>query len=290
MALSNDNTTYRTRAAGTENVSPKSGVTVYQDALLAAGSQQNGTAANIGRVYGWTNAAGNIPFGFFQPHYTYASQGPGITGNSAGTVTSEADCTSSVKLLPVTGLAGTIAGDRYKPVYATDDATFTLTRPSAPTVPIGWVVQEYSDTSAFVEVFNSESQAILAMSGGDVQEMIVTIAPVLAASGKMLSDIKAPCHGKILEVYATCLRAPTDADVDIDVNVEIGGTNVTGGVVELIHGDAPGDNKAGTSVSAANVFHQGDLIDIEGVVNTAGTATDVGTYNLHIRYQRLFGL
>lgn len=293
MALSNDQTTYRTREDGLENVVPKNGATIYNNALIAAGSQQNGTAANIGRVYAWTNAAGNIPMGLFVPWYTAASgTQPGITGNAGGTVVSGADATESVRLMPVTGLAGTIAGDRYKKVYATDDATFTLTRPTSGVFcPIGVVVQEYDTASAFVYFFSMGEQFVLAMSGGDQTDTIVaTVGPYIASTGNVATGIIAPCAGRIISVYAECTRAPTDGDVDISVNFEIGGTNVTGGVITLLHGDASGEKKAGTDVTAANVFHMNDLIDIEMTVNTAGTSTDPGLYDIHIVYERLLGL
>jgi hypothetical protein len=290
MALSNDQTIYRTRENDLENVVPKSAATIYNNSLIAAGAQENGTAANIGRVYPWTNAAGNIPMGMFVPWYTNGTQ-PGITGNAGGTVVSGADATNAVRLIPVTGLAGTIAGDRYKKVYATDDATFTLTRPSSPVVPMGIIVQEYDTTSAFVYFLSMGEQFALAMSGGDSTDWhVATVRPYRSASGNVATGIVAPCAGKILSVYAECVAETTDADVDISVNFEIGGTNVTGGVITLLHSDAAGDKKSGTAVTAANIFHAGDAIDIEFTVNTAGTSTDEGLYNLHIVYERLIGL
>lgn len=291
MALANDNTIYRTRDSENQDVVPKSGATIYNNAFLAAGSQQNATAANIGRVYNWSNAAGNIPFGMFVPWYQYASQGPGITGNSGGTILSGSQVSDPTVLLPVTGLAGTVAGDNFKKVYATDDATFTLTRPASPAVPIGMVVQPYDTTSAFVYVFSAATQIAIALGGGDVTDWhVATVRPYRSASGNVATGIVAPCHGKILSVYAECVADTTDADVDISVNFEIGGTNVTGGVITLLHSDAAGDKKSGTAVTAENVFHAGDAIDIEFTVNTAGTSTDEGLYNLHIVYERLLGL
>ena len=57
----------------------------------------------------------------------------------------------------------------------------------------------------------------------------------------------------------------------VDYNLEIGGTNVTGGVVTIADGDVQGDKKSGTAITGAAVFHEGDLIDVEAVVGTANT-------------------
>jgi hypothetical protein len=105
-----------------------------------------------------------------------------------------------------------------------------------------------------------------------------------------MTGIGAPCHGRILSVYAQCVEANTDADVSSTINLEIAGTNVTGGVVTLAFGDTEGDKKAGTDVTAANIFHEGDAIDVELTVGTAGTNTDPGLYNLFVEYETLPGI
>jgi len=70
------------------------------------------------------------------------------------------------------------------------------------------------------------------------------------------------------------------AGADLDVNLEVDGTNLTGGVIEWVLADSNGDKKAGTAVTddGANLFHQGDLIDVEVAMNTASTAGLMGIY------------
>jgi len=108
----------------------------------------------------------------------------------------------------------------------------------------------------------------------------------------MLTGIEAPHHGRITRVYGIVSRAATDADVDIDINLEIDGTNLTGGVIEYLFSDAIGTKKAGTAITddGLNAFHEGSLIDVEAVVNTAGTATDVGQMAIYAEVQTDFGL
>ena len=118
-----------------------------------------------------------------------------------------------------------------------------------------------------------------------------TIAPAITASGNLLTGIEAPHHGIINSIYAICVRGPTDANVDIDANLEIDGTDLTGGLIELLFSDVTGDKKAGTAITAdgTNIMHEGDLIDVEGLVNAAGTLTDVGLYNLYAEVEPLPG-
>jgi hypothetical protein len=114
--------------------------------------------------------------------------------------------------------------------------------------------------------------------------------PYAAGSGNVATGILMPCHGRFLTVYGQVARIPTDADTSHSFNLEIGGTNVTGGVVTWLFSDALGAKLAGTDVTAANEFHSGDALDIEVVVNTAGTATDPGLMNLFATYETLPGL
>lgn len=285
MALSVD-TPRNGSPAGGLSVQVVNGDVAYLGGLGALCTFEHATSGSRGRTEPWGGAVGQICGGWYDKGQT--------TGNTSATppVSTALDSrTARINFLAVTGLAGTVA-DNFKLVYATDDGSFTLTRPSDPNgTARGIVVQFRSSTQADVVFFGMAENVILDLAGGTKRTWCVgAIAPVRTASGDLLTGIVAPCNGRILGAYAICVRAPTDADVDIDANIEIGGTNVTGGVIELIAGDAVGQKKSGTSVTAANVFHAGDLIDIEGTVNTAGTATDVGTYNLYIEYETLPGV
>jgi len=103
------------------------------------------------------------------------------------------------------------------------------------------------------------------------------VSGVLSVSGNMLTGITAPHHGRILSVYGIVIEPHATTVDDIDVNLEIGAVNVTGGVIAWTN-SARGTKLAGSSITATNVFHEGDLIDVEGVVNNAGTAGLLGIY------------
>ena len=71
------------------------------------------------------------------------------------------------------------------------------------------------------------------------------------------------------------------------VDVELDGTDVTGGVVTVATGDAIGDKKAGTAITAANEFAEGALLDVEFVVGTQMTA---GRFDLFVTVAPTIGL
>jgi len=258
----------------------------YDGALLAMGTPQHGTSASRGRVFPWTGALGEFPLGF-------CYQGK-VTGDTAATppdATSVWIADTRVNSCPVTGLAGTVA-DNMKWVYATADGTFTLARPADPNgEPVGVTIQFQTSALCDVVFFGMGTKLAISAGGGTKRTWCIgSIKPYRGASGNLMTGVTAPCHGRILAVYAECVMDTTDADVDMSINLEIATTNVTGGVVTLLHSDAAGDKKSGTAVTAANVFHAGDAIDVEAVVNTAGTEADPGLYNLFVEYETLPGL
>jgi hypothetical protein len=260
-----------------------SGQTVVKGSFCSLNTQAHGTAANRGRIEQYTGAAGEFPIGF------HPSRKSGVvTGESP--VLAGAHLDPIVTQLPVTGLTGDRT-DIMLPVYATAGGTFTLTRPDAPNNrPIGVVLNFVSSSVAEVYLLGLAAQLAMSFAGasGSGTELwnMGTIGVGLAASGNLLTGLIAPFAGKFLSVFAVCVIGPTDADVDIDANLEIDTVNVTGGVIELVTADVAGDKKSGTAITAANVFSKGAVIDVDGVVNTAGTASDPGLYNLYAVCER----
>lgn len=254
---------------------------VYAGSFMAAGSETHGTAANIGACFPFNDAAGSIPLGFAQQN---------ILGTAVAPLpTAEVIVRGRVyENLPVTGLAGANT-DVYKFVYATDDGTFTLTR-TAVNSPIGFITGFVSATLADVYFFSMAENMILAMAGGNrVTWHICTTTYEFAATADVAKGIVAPCHGRILAVYAICTAAPADTNVAGTFVLEIGGTDVTGGVVTYNFADTVGLKLAGTAVTAEDVFHMGDLIDIESTVGAAGTVGD-GALSIYVDYECLPGL
>ena len=260
--------------------------TAYLGGVAAVCTPQHATSGSRGRTEPFSGAVGQLVAGL----YSRATR-LGDTAASPPVATSISIEDQRVEYLEVSGLAGTVA-DNFKLVYASTDNDFTLTRPSAPNgSPVGIVVQFRTSTTCDIILFGLVTQVAMALGGGTKRtETLATIRPYRSASGNVVTGWLAPCHGRILSVYACCLADTTDADVDISVNLEIGGTNVTGGVVTLLHSDAAGDKKSGTAVTGANIFHEGDAIDVEFTVNTTGTSTDEGLYALVMEYETLPGI
>ncbi len=247
---------------------------VFGGSYVMLGSFDHATAADIGRVQAWNDVEGAIPFGF------------NTKGDTTGDTTvadppdSNLDIDSRIiKGLAVTGLAGTVA-DISRLIYATDDNTFTVTPPALAS-PLGIIVATVSAAAADVMFFSVPTLLSMALSGqGRSTWHLGVVSGVVAGSGNMLTGIIAPHRGRILSVYGIVIDTLTGAGADLDINLEVDGTNLTGGVVEWVIADSNGDNKAGTAVTddGANLFHQGDLIDVEVVMNTAGTAGLMGLY------------
>lgn len=240
---------------------------IYNQSFMMLGSRDHGTAGVVGRAQAWNDEVGAIPLGFSMAR---------TTGDTAASpiVNAEVDLQSRIHAnVAVTGLTGDVT-DVGRVVYMTDDNTFTLTRPTLGH-PVGIVSRWRSATNADVYAFSFGELCAIGFAGaGRPGLWLLGIVSGGAGTGNVATGIVAPSHGRILSTYGIVVEPQTDADADLDFNLEIGGTNVTGGVIEFVTADLIGAKKAGTAVTAANVFHEGDLIDIECVANTAGTAAD----------------
>lgn len=261
---------------------------LWNQSIGAAGSANHATAASRGRTFPWSNAANQIPVGFSTSQILGAT---GTTPIPEGTFDMDGRIHKSI---PVTGLAGTVA-DNFKKVYATDDNALTLTRPAAPTMPVGFVTRFQSATLANVFFYSVEVLMALQLAGGGRRTVCLgSICPVVGTAF-MIGDATHGITwsygpGTITSVYAINVRACTDADVSLTVLLSINNVAVTGGQVALLFSDAVGVVKAGTAVTATNVIHEGDLIQVASTQVAAPTATDVGTYNLYITHESEFGL
>ena len=103
-------------------------------------------------------------------------------------------------------------------------------------------------------------------------------------TGNIRTSVPMEYHGEIVAVYAQITAAPAGSGGSVLLNVELDGTNLTGGVVTIATGDAMGDNKAGTAVTASTaVFHRGTLLDVEAASPTTFTG---GSFDLYARVIR----
>lgn len=93
----------------------------------------------------------------------------------------------------------------------------------------------------------------------------------VAANGDILTAWTPGFAGKILSVDFAVMKAVTTASKRADFNLEIGTTNVTGGVVSVTSAAATpqGTIIAGTAVTGANTFAATDTISIEAANVTA---------------------
>lgn len=254
---------------------------LYANAFAAIGGTNNATAANIGRAFAWADDTANlIPGGFVQRQKT------GDTG--AADNRCEINLAGGLKNVPVTGLAGSIA-DHMRVVYGVDDGAFTLTRPTTIGWPIGIVYRFISSTRAWVYFLSFGEQVAMSLFGGGRRTELLGIVAGGATTGNVATGIKMNRPGKIVAVYGIVIEGIVDADADLDINLEIDATNVTGGVIEWLTADAIGAKKAGTAITAENVFHEGSLIDIEVVANTASTAADVGRMAIYADIEAFLG-
>lgn len=255
---------------------------VFGGSFVALVDAGNATAADRGKARGMTGVASEIPLGFATTEET---------GVADGSVEVKADAGPRIaKKITCTGVTGQL--DVGKVVYLADDdpRTVTLTRP-ATAIPLGIITRFYSSTTVDVLFFGFLNLALLGMAGAaKYMWHLGTIGAGHAASANALTGIEAPHHGRFLSVYGIVGTKATDADVDQDINLEIGAVNVTGGVIEWLFSDAIGAKKAGTAITALGEFHEGDLIDVETVVNTAGTAADPGFMNIYAEVEVLPGL
>lgn len=241
---------------------------IYAGGYMALGSRDHATAANRGRIYPYNDELGAIPLGFALQQQT---------GNTGASPIPEAEVEigeTIVQNCAVTGAAGTYA-DVGRLVYATDDGTFTLTRPTIG-IALGMIVRARAAGYGDVLFFSAAELAVLAMAGAGQQLICLGTVNLTAIVGA--ADVKTglvmPFHGRINTVWAMVTTTTGGAGGTVALNLEIDGTNVTGGVVTIVTGTAFGTRVDGTAVTAANVFNEGSLIDVEssGLVAITGYA------------------
>lgn len=249
---------------------------IYHGAMVGIFSRGHGTAGNRGRLTPMNDA------NFLQPVGRAISN---VLGDTAATPVPEGQVDVSGftwEEVTVTGVTGQL--DVLRLVYMTDDNTFTLTRPTVG-APIGFIVRWHSSTTVDIQVFSLETFVALSLSGQGQVTWFLGVVGCQGTTGNMLTGIEAPYHGFITSLYGIVINQATDANVDISVNLEIGATNVTGGVVNWLFSSAIGAKLAGTAITALNEMHEGDLIDVEAVYNAAGTSTDTGLMGLYAEVQ-----
>lgn len=93
-----------------------------------------------------------------------------------------------------------------------------------------------------------------------------------------------PVHGRIRKFRAVCETAVTTGAKGADLNLEIGTTDVTGGVIDLDGTHALGAVSEGSAITAGNTFVPGDILSVEGADVTTFTE---GRFGLYVEIERL---
>lgn len=134
----------------------------------------------------------------------------------------------------------------------------------------------------------SVANATLAATAGiSTISIPVTLASMTTAAADLVSAYTPGYKFKILSVDFATTTLGTGSGATQVINVEIGTTNVTGGVVTvtLAGTDTLGEASAGTSVTAANTGSASDTISVE--VAASGTVFTAGDGVLLIRIQNM---
>lgn len=202
---------------------------------------------------------------------------------------------AGIKLYPrilrrvtVTGAAS--RADILKPIYVTDNQTMTLTRPSDDAEVCGAIIEWHTSTTCDVLLFGLVAQLVLGMAGGNYEHFTIgSFDHADLANGNIVTALPMPFHGKFISLHGVVEKAFTGSGGTATLNLEIGGTDVTGGtlVVSTAAGGTIGTKLDAAAITAANVFHEGDTIDLE-VASASGTQT-AGRVRVYAVVERLPG-
>jgi hypothetical protein len=193
--------------------------------------------------------------------------------------------TAGVFRLPVA--AGTYAlFDLVGPKKDTGDLlTSTLQVVTDPAQAVGRVVGLAGTNPGYceVEILSRKNAASLNLEAVVTLTFHIELAAITGA-GDVVTGYTPGFAGEILSVAFVVDNPVTTAAKAASLNLEIGTTNVTGGVVALTSANCTpnGAVVAGTAVTAANVFDADDTISVEAASVTA-FAEGSGTLLVRVR-------
>lgn len=217
-----------------------------------------------------------------------------VTGDTSATPVPTHDVAIEGYILEAVDVAGaeTIA-DVGSVVFLnnTDDlkADLTLTRPTRG-LAFGRIVKFRSDSSFDVRVYGmAELDALQGVGRREIVEL-GTYANAELADGDIATGLELPYRAKIISLHGQVLEAFTGSGGTASVNLEIAGTNVTGGVlvVSTAAGGTVGTVLDASAITAANVLSEGVALDVE-VASAGGTQTE-GMVRLYMVVERLPGV
>lgn len=153
--------------------------------------------------------------------------------------------------------------------YPNDAAGTTVIASGATVSPAG-VLAAFAPPTALTD--NSTGTASNTIAAGvGVMALAFYIDAATIANGDLLTAYTPGFAFKVLKVDARCANPVTTGAKAADINLEIGTTNLTGGVVALAGTYAIGAAQAGTAVTANNTGTAADTVSIEAANVTAFT-------------------
>lgn len=177
------------------------------------------------------------------------------------------------KLKVVVNGGGVAVTDVLKPVYAVADNDYqvSLTPPAYDKYvePVGYIDEVISATVVNIRMLYKTQPRL----GGGSRSTIsfpVTLANISGA-GDVVTNYTPGFAGKIVKMDFVVGTPVTTGSKAVDLNAEIGSTNLTGGVVALTSAAATPLGKiiAGSAITANNSFGPTDTISIEAANVTA---------------------
>lgn len=199
-------------------------------------------------------------------------------------------------VMPATTTVGTwlfvnLASTAGRTLTITDDASATIgvvdVGQSALVICDGttWSISRFvKGSAAFTDNTTGTAGTTLAAGVGVTTLVFFIDATAITGNVDVLTNYVPGYKFKILKFDARCAAAVTTGAKAASLNLEIGTTDVTGGVIALAGTYALGAAQAGTSVTAANTGAATDSISIEA---SGVTAFSEGAFWLLLELQNL---
>lgn len=262
---------------------------VYQGAMIALGGPSHATP---GRIFPLNDVAGALPYGL--------CMGGGGSGTSQGeqTVTGTATPANMVSaavdgcVIEKVAVTGLTTGKTQigSWVYMTDDATFTLTRPTIGGTLVGEVADYRSSAVGDVWLYPVPVLRALAAAGfGRTLLSFGNFDWVSIANGDIVTNFPAPFSGKVVAFRAIIDIALSGSSGTATINMEIGTTDVgpttpTSIVLSTAATPTKGTVVSSAAITANNVFSEGDNLSFEAA--SVATTRTTGKFNLFAVIER----
>lgn len=243
------------------------------------GVRTQANATSQGEAIKYANGVNGVAFGGLS-----LKQATGDSAESPRPQSRQQTQSMVLKNVTVTGVAS--KADIYKPVYFTNSEALTLTKPAKGEIA-GFVIGYASGAVCDVLILGLAERFAVASQTELIYLGQLDFNTVI--DGNVRTGFPMPFHGKVLEFFGMISQVGVGADGAINLNLEIDTVNVTGGVIAYTTAASTplGAKLEGSAITAANVFHEGSVIDVEGA-GAAGTRTS-GLLDIYVKVQRLPG-